>query len=479
MLDAWPTKPLTVASLQLDHRNPRLGRGAAELEPRQIVQLLFLHDKALDIAESIATRGYFPNEPLLAIKEGAHHVVVEGNRRLAALKALADPTVLEGALQRKLKSLAERITDTAALKFVPVTVAPDRRATDRQIAGRHVGTPVLAWEAESRATFILTKLEEGYTTAQLKDELGFSASDVQAARQTKAIAEMTRALDLADDVKKKLESPHAKVLSTIERVFDSTVGREFMHAQPDADHGLRISTSKEEFARAMARLVTDVATGRQTSRNLNSNEDIKKYFHGWKSDEWPKASGRSLYPSAITGSAASTIPPATGGKGGAPKKMRKKSETVLPRDFKVNYGAHRLGTIRDELVRIKRDEFPNAGAVLLRVFVELAVTDYLERTGELNVLVADLKSKNKLPGSGQPSMRHLAEAIIKVAKKELDTKAAEQVEKALKVDKAARFNLSELHSFVHNSQDHPTGHDLLQFWKRTEPLFRRMLEDGE
>jgi len=51
-----------------------------------------------------------------------------------------------------------------------------------------------------------------------------------------------------------------------------------------------------------------------------------------------------------------------------------------------------------------------------------------------------------------------------------------KVEKAIRYDAAAPFSLSELHAFVHQS-DLPSERDLLQFWLRTEPLFRMMLEN--
>ena len=81
----WQIKHLSVASLHLDAKNPRLGRWASGSSPRDLIQLLFEHDKAIEVAQSIAARGYFPNEPLLAIHEDGRYVVVEGNRRLAAL----------------------------------------------------------------------------------------------------------------------------------------------------------------------------------------------------------------------------------------------------------------------------------------------------------------------------------------------------------------------------------------------------------
>ena len=193
--DSWPTKRFSIASLHLDAKNPRLGRETQSRAPREIIQYLFEHDIALEIADSIATRGFFPNEPLLAIKENGRTVVIEGNRRLAALKALREPGLLEGSNERKVERLSRRITDLQSIAMVPVTIAPSRRATDRQIAGRHIGRSVLAWTAENQASFILDKLEEGYDNDDLRDELGFTLADIQKARQTRALADMARSLE--------------------------------------------------------------------------------------------------------------------------------------------------------------------------------------------------------------------------------------------------------------------------------------------
>lgn len=295
----WPTKRNSVALLHLDAKNPRLGRETSARAPREIIQYLFEHDKALDIAESIAARGYFPNEPLLAIKENGQTVVVEGNRRLAALKALREPGLLEGAYQRKLERLSRQIEDPQSVAHVPVTLAPSRRATDQQIAGRHIGTPVLAWQAENRASFILEKLAEGYTDDQLHDQLGFSTADIQAARQTRAIADMARSLDLPEEVMAKIENPRAKLFTTIERVFDSSVGREYLMVKPDPDHGIRGTTTKSEFLRGFTKLVADVALGKQSSRTLNTGENIRSYFMSWSSKERPAKKRGSFIPADI------------------------------------------------------------------------------------------------------------------------------------------------------------------------------------
>jgi ParB-like chromosome segregation protein Spo0J len=474
----WAIKRVSVASLYLDQKNPRLGRETLAQAPREIVRYLFEHDKALDVAESIASRGFFPNEPLLAVMENSRLVVVEGNRRLAALKALREPGLLEGALQRQVEKLSRKILDSQLIATVPVTIAPSRKATDRQIAGRHIGTPVLAWQAENRASFILEKLTEGYDNDELRDELGFTLADIQSARQTRAIADMARSLDLPEEIKAKLDNPRAKIFTTLSRVFDSTVGRRYLNVEKDADHGLRGTTAKSEFIKAFTKLVSDVALGNQSSRTLNSSDDIEKYFKGWKPEERATKVKAAFVPSeviqgkSVASPAKVTYPPATG------RKTKAAVATVLPRDLKIRHGTDRLIDIRGELVKLKRHDFPNAGAVLLRVFFELTVTHYLERTGAMKGLIEKLGGKGKLP-FGVPTMKQMVPAITKIAKEQLDLTAANKVEKALRYDASAPFSLSELHAFIHQAGDLPSERDIWQFWLRTEPLFRLMLEADE
>ena len=126
---------------------------------------------------------------------------------------------------------------------------------------------------------------------------------------------------------------------------------------------------------------------------------------------------------------------------------------------------------------MKRAQYPNAGAVLLRVFLELAVRDYLDRTGHLKKIKEDLNKKGKLPTNQSLTMKHMAPKIVSIAKKQLSSDDATMVEKALRYDRAAPFSISDLHAFVHHT-DFPGERDILQFWNRTEPLFRLMLDQS-
>ena len=470
----WKPKYLSIASLHLDSKNPRLGREIAARAPREIVQFLFDHDKALDVAESIATRGFFFNEPLLAIMEDEKFVVVEGNRRLAALKALREPGLLEGSLRRKVERLVQRMGSQNVVRKVPVILAPDRRSTDKQVAGKHVGTPVLAWQAENRASFILDKLEEGYSDDDLRDNLNFTLADIQAARQTRAIADMARSLDLPEEIMAKINDPRARLFSTIERVIKSPEGRQFLMIEPDSGHGLRGTTTKTQFLKGFKKLVADVALGKETSRTLNKGKDIDRYFGSWEQKDIPENKRGSFVPGDII----------KGGTAGYPapdkpkprRKPQKPNDRIIPKTFKVRVGHERLTDIRGELIKLKRSEYPNIGAVMMRVFLELSIVDYLKRKGRMEPLVSRLERKNQRLRFDTPDFKQLAPEMIKIAKQELSKVQANLVEKALTYNDAAPFSISELHGFVHQ-MDFPTESDIRQFWNRTEPLFKLMLED--
>ena len=75
-------------------------------------------------------------------------------------------------------------------------------------------------------------------------------------------------------------------------------------------------------------------------------------------------------------------------------------------------------------------------------------------------------------------MKQLVPEITRIAKNKLTRADALKVEKAIRYDPAAPFTLSEFHGFVHQS-DLPSARDIFQFWNRTEPLFRLMLEQDQ
>ena len=92
-----PAVNATIDDLLLHSDNPRIGTVSTQREALQKI-LDEQEDKLAELAESIATDGMSPIERLLVRreKEGSDRfVVMEGNRRLAALKILCNPIALD------------------------------------------------------------------------------------------------------------------------------------------------------------------------------------------------------------------------------------------------------------------------------------------------------------------------------------------------------------------------------------------------
>ena len=114
-----------LGDLYLDAKNPRLGRQntSKDLSQDQILELM--KDWALEeLALSFLESGFWPQEALIVVREnvgaGQRLVVVEGNRRLAALKLVVAARAGRPA-SRRWTELAESGTgeQLARLEQVP------------------------------------------------------------------------------------------------------------------------------------------------------------------------------------------------------------------------------------------------------------------------------------------------------------------------------------------------------------------------
>ena len=81
-----------VSELAFDVENPRMaGFDTGGGEP-EIIKTLWEMMDVEELVLSIAASGYFAHEPMIVATEGGSNVVIEGNRRLAAVKLLRQPT---------------------------------------------------------------------------------------------------------------------------------------------------------------------------------------------------------------------------------------------------------------------------------------------------------------------------------------------------------------------------------------------------
>lgn len=175
----------SIDDLSLDPLNPRVGRHNMDPSVSQEAILDMVADWTLDeLARSyLENGGFWLHEALLVVKEELYGeerlVVVEGNRRLAALKYLRD--AYEGKpASRKWKEISE-ITYPPPDLFtrVPYILVENRRNIQAFLGFRHV-TGIKQWDADEKAYFIAKLIdEEGLTYAQVMRQIGSTTPAVR------------------------------------------------------------------------------------------------------------------------------------------------------------------------------------------------------------------------------------------------------------------------------------------------------------
>lgn len=143
---------IDLEKLLLDATNPRLAELGIPETASQFDLLKALWDEMAveEVAMSIAYSGYFEHEPLFVEENNSKYVVIEGNRRLAAVKLLVD-----AALRQKVKATRLPTIDEAAiekLKKLPVIVTT-REESWRYLGFKHVNGPA-TWGSYAKAQYI-------------------------------------------------------------------------------------------------------------------------------------------------------------------------------------------------------------------------------------------------------------------------------------------------------------------------------------
>jgi len=173
--------------LLLDPKNPRLGRHLVESKPSQDkILTAMLHGWALEeLAISFIESGFWTQEALVVVKEplgGRKNcmIVVEGNRRLAALKLLQKAR--NGVdVPDKWKEIAKSgsATKFRKLEQVPYVLADSRKDVQAYLGFRHV-SGIKEWQPAEKAEFIAHLIDdEKLTYRQVMRRIGSKTSTVR------------------------------------------------------------------------------------------------------------------------------------------------------------------------------------------------------------------------------------------------------------------------------------------------------------
>lgn len=206
-----------VELLDFDQNNPRF---TPDKEPSNdsdsaVVAMLATSADLAELVQSISTAGYINIEPLIVIERGGRLAVLEGNRRLAAVKALRDPELAKAArvsVPPMTREKAETLDQLLVFR-----VAHEDEARDL-IGFKHINGPQ-SWDAFAKARFAARWLEDeqqkpnqsGMNLQQIASRMGdqhMTMHRMVAALHVLNQAEANGVYDVGDRKKKSFSFSH-------------------------------------------------------------------------------------------------------------------------------------------------------------------------------------------------------------------------------------------------------------------------------
>lgn len=170
--------------LYLDPTNPRLGRENTGQDLSQDKVLDLMQDWNLDeLAVSFLESGFWPQEAVLVVNEKLYGsnclVVVEGNRRIAALIMLRN-AIRGKPLSKKWAQLVNgKKAPKGLFEKIPFTLVDSRKDVIAFLGFRHV-TGIEEWRPAEKAEYIAKLIdEEGFTYEEVRRRIGSRTSTVR------------------------------------------------------------------------------------------------------------------------------------------------------------------------------------------------------------------------------------------------------------------------------------------------------------
>ena len=448
---------VALSDLLVDEGNPRFEKPVKSQRAALQAMAKLQQHRLVNLAKHIVENGLDPTTIPVVLPtddDRKRYRVLEGNRRVTALKGLETPALVVGELNAKqtkrFNALAARYQDEPVETLRCVMFESESDALpwiELRHTGAHDGVGVAPWGSDEKDRFV-SRHRRRSAEGQVLDFL----------RDIDALSEEAQAS------KKGVNTSLGRLLSTAEvrakLGVEKRSGTVYSHFPPS------------EVAKGLARVVEDLKTEAIKVADIYDKGRRIAYIKGLPDDDLPDESTRLKSPVELgeEGPAGQTSEDNGEAKkqAQAAKKRRRRARravrtVLIPGSCRLQIDPPRINKIYGELCDLSADNFPNACAVLLRVFLELSVDHFIE---EKEVEVPQPK------GGQNPN---LGKRMVAVAKHLQEAGAIEKrlviaVEKLAKdkfVSASATFTLNQ---FVHNKYVIPGPTELKDGWDQVQPF---------
>ena len=167
--------------LHFDWRNPRMIEyNFTEATSVETIVNTFWTEMAIEeLVLSILAQGFFQHEPLYVVREEGKLVVVEGNRRLAAITSILNPDIIENGKMDKYRSKITQGIIKQLTEQIPVLELENREEAWRYIGFKHVNGAA-KWGSYAKAQYIATvKKDFGISLEAIAEQIGDANNTVK------------------------------------------------------------------------------------------------------------------------------------------------------------------------------------------------------------------------------------------------------------------------------------------------------------
>lgn len=208
------TCPVSVEWLVLNRENPRLAGNDPGASDAAVIAQFFKGEELGELLQSIAANGYLDIEPLIVVENDGVLVVLEGNRRLAAIRLFREPKLVERIFeQERVRINVPTITDDAraTLQAVSVYRVAERDDARSFIGFKHINGAA-KWDSYAKGKFAADWYRDGgVTLEQIAERIGDAHATVK--RMVNAIyvleqAESAGVFRISDRVNPKFNFSH-------------------------------------------------------------------------------------------------------------------------------------------------------------------------------------------------------------------------------------------------------------------------------
>ena len=191
-----PIKEYRIEQLYLDQFNIRTP--ISDQDQNALIQDMFANEDAFELVKSYVQNGTFPDEFPIVVEEDKRIVVIEGNRRLAALKALMQPEIVP-TFEKKIQSLGN-----PSINNIRVVLSPDRESAIKHIANKHTIDFRRPWKPLRQAYFYKSQIDNGKAIEEITKE--FPEQDIPRFIKMLEMHHIAKSLNINDSLKEKIHN---------------------------------------------------------------------------------------------------------------------------------------------------------------------------------------------------------------------------------------------------------------------------------